>query len=176
MFSPATRWRQPQSEQQRRRIFLQDKQSRFKSVSNPVFEQDFVSEDVDAIFFDADGDQLPDLYVVSGGNDFFGKAEAMRDRLYLNAGNGRFIKSAGLLPEIYANGACVAPIDVDNDGDIDLFVASRSRPRLYGLVPESHLLINDGQGKFTDETSALAPDLSKVGMVTDAIWLDLPSL
>lgn len=56
---------------------------------------------------------------------------------------------------------------------MDLFVGSRSLPRLYGFNPESYLLINDGQGKFTDETALRAASLSKVGMVTDAIWVDL---
>jgi len=153
-------------------IFLQDRQSGFKSVDD-VFLQDQLNEDVDAAFFDADGNGLPDLYVVSGGNEFFGKAEALKDRLYLNQGRGKFHKADGFLPEIYANGSCVKPADIDNDGDMDLFVGSRSIPRLYGIIPQSYLLINDGQGKFTDETLSRAPSLSEVGMVTDAIWADL---
>ncbi|MFQ5709376.1 MAG: VCBS repeat-containing protein [bacterium] len=154
-------------------LFLQNRQGGFAAVSGSVFMQDALSEDVDAAFFDADGDNLPDLYVVSGGNEFFGKAEPLRDRLYLNAGKGRFRKAESALPEIYANGACVAPADVDHDGDLDLFVGSRSVPRLYGVIPESYLLINDGRGKFTDETSSHAPGLSRVGMVTEALWADL---
>ena len=154
-------------------IFLQNRQGGFEAVRDSVFIKDGRSEDVDAVFFDADGDDLPDLYVVSGGNEFFGKAAPLRDRLYLNEGNGRFRKARGMLPEIYANGACVKPVDVDNDGDVDLFVGSRSLPRLYGIIPESYLLINDGKGKFTDETLSRAPDLSRVGMVTDAVWVDL---
>ncbi len=153
-------------------IFLQDRQSGFKAMDD-VFLQDKLNEDVDAVFFDADGNDLPDLYVVSGGNEFFGRAEALRDRLYLNEGGGRFRKTQGMLPEIFANGACVKPADIDNDGDMDLFVGSRSVPRLYGIIPQSYLLINDGQGKFTDETLYRAPDLSEVGMVADAIWVDL---
>ncbi len=154
-------------------IYLQDEQGKFEAVSESIFGKDSLNEDVDAAFFDADGDDLPDLYVVSGGNEFFGRADALRDRLYMNAGNGRFRKTKNMLPEIYANGDCVEPVDVDHDGDVDLFVGSRSIPWNYGIIPESYLLINDGQGKFTDETAALAPDLSKVGMVTDALWVDL---
>jgi hypothetical protein len=155
------------------RIFLQNRKGAFEAVIDSVFIKDRLSEDVDAAFFDANGDGLPDLYVVSGGNEFFGRAEPLRDRLYLNAGGGRFRKAEGTLPEIYANGACVKPADVDNDGDVDLFVGSRSVPRLYGIIPESYLLINDGRGKFKDETASRAPGLSEVGMVTDAVWVDL---
>ncbi|MFQ5639145.1 MAG: VCBS repeat-containing protein [bacterium] len=154
-------------------IFLQNRQGGFEAVNDPVFGKDSRNEDVDAVFFDADGDKLPDLYVVSGGNEFFGRAEPLRDRLYINNGDGRFRKPPGMLPEIYANGACVAPTDVDHDGDVDLFVGSRSLPRLYGIIPQSYLLINDGQGTFTDETLSRAPGLSEVGMVTDAVWVDL---
>jgi hypothetical protein len=155
------------------RIFLQNRRGRFEAVVDSTFIKDSLCEDVDAAFFDADGDGFPDLYVVSGGNEFFGRAEPLRDRLYLNGGGGRFRKAADALPEIYANGACVKPADVDRDSDVDLFVGSRSRPWLYGLIPESYLLINDGHGKFTDETAARAPSLSEVGMVTDAVWADL---
>jgi len=155
------------------RIFLQNRQGKFAAVVDSAFIKDSLCEDVDAAFFDADGVDLPDLYVVSGGNEFFGRAEPLRDRLYLNAGGGRFRKVLDMLPEIYANGACVKPADIDHDGDADLFVGSRSRPWLYGLIPESYLLINDGHGKFTDETASRAPGLSEVGMVTDAVWVDL---
>jgi enediyne biosynthesis protein E4 len=43
----------------------------------------------------------------------------------------------------------------------------------YGQVPKSYLLVNDGKGKFADKTAALAPELSKAGMVTDALWADV---
>jgi hypothetical protein len=42
----------------------------------------------------------------------------------------------------------------------------------YGKIPDSYLLINDGKGRFTDRTDALAPALRKAGMVTDGQWLD----
>jgi hypothetical protein len=151
-------------------IYLQRPQGGFKAVINPAFENDSGCEDVDAVFFYADTDRLPDLYVVSGGNEFFGRAEELRDRLYINQGGGRFRKAEGAIPEIYANGSCVEPADLDGDGDIDLFVGSRSVPRQYGVIPESYLLMNDGNGTFTDVTSS---DLSKAGMVTDAEWVDL---
>jgi hypothetical protein len=154
-------------------IFLQKRTGGFEAVKDSAFIKDALCEDVDAAFFDANGDGLPDLYVVSGGNEFFGNAAPLRDRLYLNLGNGFFRKAEEALPEIYANGACVKPADVDGDGDLDLFVGSRSVPWQYGALPQSYLLINDGHGKFTDETSRLAPALSQIGMVADALWADL---
>ncbi|MCH7573805.1 MAG: VCBS repeat-containing protein [Candidatus Marinimicrobia bacterium] len=154
-------------------IYLQDHKGNFNSTADAVFAADALAEDVDALFFDANGDGLPDLYVVSGGNEFFGRSVALKDRLYLNMGGGRFRKSEASLPEAYANGATVAAADIDRDGDMDLFVGSRSVPRQYGMIPQSYLLINDGRGIFTDETSQIAAALSKVGMVTSAVWADL---
>ncbi|MGZ4049914.1 MAG: FG-GAP repeat domain-containing protein, partial [Bacteroidia bacterium] len=37
----------------------------------------------------------------------------------------------------------------------------------------SYLLINDGKGHFKNEIDSLAPELQKIGMVTDAAWIDL---
>ena len=49
-------------------IFIQQKNGTFKSLDVPQFVRERYTEDVDAAFFDADGDGDPDLYVVRGGN------------------------------------------------------------------------------------------------------------
>lgn len=154
-------------------IYLQNNQGNFTAIIDSVFILDSRSEGVDAVFFNANNDAFPDLYVANGGNEFFAKMKPLKDCLYIGKGNGRFVKSETALPDIYANSACVKPVDIDNDGDMDLFVGSRSIPREYGAIPKSYLFINDGTGKFTDGTSTYAPALSEVGMVTDAIWIDL---
>jgi hypothetical protein len=142
--------------------------------SNPgLFEQDSVSEDLGAVFFDANGDGHPDLYVVSGGNEFSAMAPALQDRLYLNDGNGRFHKTAGSLPAEDISGSPVAAADYDGDGDVDLFVGGRVVPWRYGADPRSMLLQNDGHGHFSDATARLAPELVHAGMVTDAVWRDV---
>jgi hypothetical protein len=156
-------------------LLIQQRDGRFVRSNPGLFEQDAVSEDLGAVFFDADGDGHPDLYVVSGGSEYSPLAPALQDRLYLNdsRGRGHFHKATGSLPAEDNSGSRVVAADYDGDGDIDLFVGGRVAPWHYGADPKSMLLHNDGRGHFTDVTRRLAPDLEHVGMVTDAVWRDV---
>jgi hypothetical protein len=60
-----------------------------------------------------------------------------------------------------------------NSNNGDLFIGGRSVPGTYGIVPSSKLFKNDGHGNFTDITATIAPELQKLGMVTDAQWADI---
>lgn len=154
-------------------LLLQREGSVFESTQQHLWLADSLHEDVDAEFFDADSDGDLDLYVVSGGNEFWGAHPALRDRLYINHGGGRFVREDDRLPEFFANGCCVAPADYDSDGDLDLFVGSRVVSRAYGETPTSYLFENDGSGHFSDVTDVIAEGLSGIGMVTDASWSDI---
>ncbi len=154
------------------RLFLQQSNGGFRASDDRVFQADSLHEDVAAAFFDANGDGHPDLYVVSGGNEYWGDHEALRDRLYLGDGEGNFRRSVDRLPDFFENGSCVVPGDFDRDGDLDLFVGSRVVSREYGRTPRSYLLENDGTGRFVDVTSEKAEGLAEAGMVTSAAWLD----
>ena len=160
------------AKRQAARLFLQQRDGRFASVSEAAWRADSLHEDVDAAFFDANGDGALDLYVVSGGNEYWGQADALLDRLYLGDGAGGFARAASALPPSYVNGCCVAPRDFDGDGDLDLFVGGRVVARRYGEIPQSSLLQNDGSGVFAEVTEAYAPGLSRVGMVGGAAWAD----
>jgi len=155
------------------KLLMQRPDGRFVSTNEKLFAADAVSEDLGAVFFDADGDGHPDLYVVSGGNEFSPQSPALQDRLYLNDGRGNFRKAVGNLPVEDVSGSRVAAADYDGDGDVDLFVGGRVVPWHYGADPRSMLLQNDGHGHFTDVTKRLAPELEHVGMVTDAVWGDV---
>ena len=156
------------------RVLVQQPDGRFVSTNEKLLEQDRLSEDLGAVFFDADGDGRPDLYVVSGGSEFASSRDpALQDRLYLNDGRGRFRKAIGSLPPEDVSGSRVVAADYDGDGDVDLFVGGRVVPWHYGEAPRSLLLQNDGHGHFTDVTKRLAPELERVGMVTDAEWRDV---
>lgn len=153
------------------RIFIQEADGSFKESNAKVFDRRYT--DADAVFFDADGDQDADLYVVSGGyNDYKPKDAALQDRLYINDGKGNFSVAAEALPPMLVSKSSVAAADFDHDGDVDLFVGGRVIPGQYPVAPESFLLENEN-GKFKNITGEKARKLSQIGMVTDGEWLDV---
>ncbi len=152
-------------------LFLQAPDGRFRKNEQPVFISDAAYEDVDALFADVDSDGDADLYVVSGGAEYF-PAGGLNDRLYLNDGYGNFSKSDGL-PMMKSNKTCVAAADIDGDGDIDFFSGAGSDERSYGVVGESYLLINDGKGKFSQADSAVYAVLKHPGMISAAVFADM---
>ncbi|MDB4889616.1 MAG: hypothetical protein JWL61_1471, partial [Gemmatimonadetes bacterium] len=157
------------------RLYLQQRDGRFRASAQPAIEADSLAEDVDAVFFDANGDGHADLFVVSGGNEFWDNADALRSRLYINDGQGHFRRDVAAIPNFLENASCVIAGDFNGDGHVDLFVAGRVVSRNYGATPHSHLLQNDGTGRFTDVTLEKASGLSEVGMVTSAAWIDSPT-
>ncbi len=155
-------------------LFIQTKKGTFQKSIQKAFIDDKASEDTQGVFFDADNDGDSDLYVCSGSNEFSTSSIALADRLYLNDGKGNFTKSQQILPTFnFESSSTVKPSDFDNDGDIDLFVGVRSHPFLYGIPMNGYLLSNDGKGIFTNVTESIAPELTGVGMITDAVWTDI---
>jgi enediyne biosynthesis protein E4 len=150
------------------RLFLQQPDGRFVVRNMP----DSGYEDMGAVFFDADGDKDPDLYVVSGGNAYNAMTAAYQDRLYTNDGKGNFQLATQALPPLYSSGSVVVENDFDKDGDLDLFVGGRVYPGRYPFPPESYILRNDGHGNFQNATQQVSPGLAQVGMVTCALWND----
>jgi hypothetical protein len=154
-------------------LFLQIADGAFTRARQPALDADARSEDAGALFFDANGDLFPDLYVVSGSNEAPAGSEAYQDRLYLNDGLGNFKRSPDALPREAESGSVARAFDFDGDGDADLFVGGRVVPGRFPEIPRSLLLVNDGKGQFTAATPGLAGPLEWAGMVTDAQWADL---
>jgi len=155
-------------------LLVQRANGTFVKSLQAAFEQDYRSEDQEALFFDADGDGDLDLYVTSGSNEFSPISGALFDRLYLNDGAGKFQKSPQRFPHNDPeSSSSVAAADYDQDGDQDLLVGVRLKAGVYGVPVSSFLLENDGSGRFQNATAQRAPDLQDIGMVTDLAWADV---
>jgi hypothetical protein len=154
------------------KIYVHKNNSKFILKNQTSFSKDKEYEDTTASFFDADGDGDQDLMVGTGGNDTR-KQRSYRPRLYINDGKGNFSAYQKNLPSTFKNISTISPLDFDNDGDIDVFIGSRSVVGVYGVNPDHLFLENQGDGTFIDATERLAYDLKDAGMVTSSIWVDL---
>ena len=95
---------------------------------------------------DMDGDGQLDIVTASTGYSL---------GYFKNVGKRRFVdRTADSGLSIFKNGFIIAAGDIDNDGDLDLYV---SRNAFYGQMPNI-MLRNDGKGNFTNIT-----DLSGTG-------------
>ncbi|MFQ3180719.1 MAG: hypothetical protein ACI9Z4_000304 [Polaribacter sp.] len=153
-------------------LYLQTKEGKFQKSNSQPWSKDKDSEDLEALFFDADGDNDMDLYITSGGSEYSQGHKLLKDRLYINDGLGNFIKKLTALPNIYQSSQTVKTSDIDGDGDLDLFVGTRLISGKYIFPATSYFLINEN-GNFKQAAKKTAPDLEKIGMVTDAVFSDI---
>jgi hypothetical protein len=155
-------------------IHIQNRVGNFSRRTVPAFDKDKAFEDADIALFDANGDGAMDVYVASGGYHSIEPGDAsLQDRLYLGDGKGGFTRAVDALPLLLSSKGCVEPFDINLDGYVDIFVGGRVVPGRYPEIPRSYILINDGTGKFADQTSTYNSELQHLGMVTDAIAVDL---
>ena len=118
---------------------------------------------------DVNGDGYDDLFFPRYGD---------RDRLYLNDKNGGFVDgsiAAGFVDSL--NSTAGAFGDVDNDGDLDLYVTTVRDAR-------NHLYINDGRGVFAEQAVSRGAHVPRNGSLLRSFgatfadydndgWLDL---
>ncbi len=155
-------------------LYLQQSGGRFVLQQTPAFAADKAGHAAVISLFDANGDGSLDVYMAAGGYHTLQPTDALlQDQLYLNDGKGNFTKSPTALPPMRVSKSCVAVSNANQQGNRLVFVGGRVIPNRYPETPRSFLLVNDGKGHFTDQTAKLAPALAQLGMVTDAVWIDL---
>ena len=106
----------------------------------------------DLLLIDVDGDMDMDVFV----------ANETDNRLFENDGNGFFtdVTVAGL-PGNDGESREVDAADVDDDGDLDVVVANVSFNS--GRPIQNQLLLNDGDGVFTDVTATSLMNVTNTG-------------
>ena len=154
-------------------LYLQQKDGNFIKKDEQAFNQFLDFEDVAVTLFDCDHDGDLDLLIGPGGNNNEINTRELQLRLFKNDGKGNFTIDASAFPNSSMNIAVAAVNDFNGDGYPDIFVGARSYPKEYGVDPQSFLFVNDGQGHFTDIAQTKNPDISKIGMVTNAVWADV---
>ncbi len=155
-------------------IFLQKNNQQFERTVQPALEADKNQEDICAIFFDANGDGNPDLFIGSGGYSYYVPGDiAFQSRLYLNDGLGKFKRAFNAIPAILSATGTVAAGDVNGDGFPDIFLGGKTIPGRYPEASESYILINDGKGHFRDATKEICPAIANAGMFTAAVFADM---
>ena len=155
-------------------IFFQELNGSFKSY-NSAFEKDILSEDIDCLIDDFNGDGKLDLIVASGGSEYSNFSPELRDRLYLNIGDKNFKKLPNSLSTIslFESTSTISSYDFDRDGDKDLFLGTRLNPGAYGTKTRSYLLENNGDGVFKDISEKYLGEARFMGMVTDSEFIDI---
>lgn len=150
-------------------IFIQTKQGKFQKIMQIPTSKNM---EVGAIhFLDADKDGDQDLILAGGSCERpLDISEAFQPQLWKNDGKGKFTFTENL-PKINVSSHVIETFDFDNDNDLDIFIGGRMIPNQYPTNPKSYILKNDN-GKFVDVTAQIAPFLSNLGMVCDALAID----
>ena len=141
---------------------------KFVATNTALMKQWELCTDVDAAFFDAEGDGDLDLYVVGGGYEYLPNDLLLQNRLYINDGKGNFTKNDEAFPPHLFADACVEVFDADGDGDQDVFVGGFVQPMNYPAFNPSRFYRNNG-GTF-EYIAAEAFD--KAGLIKDAVATD----
>ncbi len=95
---------------------------------------------------DADGDGFVDLFVSTFGD----KADSKKNVFFLQR-DGKFVSAAQPALEYACRGNTALFVDLDNDGDLDLYVSSM--PQAKKQIVGCKLFRNDGAGKYADITT-----------------------
>ena len=153
-------------------LMMQTENGGFIEKPLELFKTNYLSEEMQSIFFDADNDGDLDIYIVMGSNEAPKNDASYIDQLYINDGDENFTLSKDALPQIPVSGQKVLAEDINHDGWLDLVVFGRQVPGSYPAPPSSFIYINE-KGKFANKTNEFAPEFQDLGMVTDALFINV---
>ncbi|MEZ5013552.1 MAG: VCBS repeat-containing protein [Chitinophagales bacterium] len=154
-------------------LFLQDETGFFIPQKGGPWDADAGCADSDVLFFDADNDGDPDLFVTSGGNTYPDGSTQYSNRLYINDGKGNFSAYTLLLEQFLEPATSVSAADYDRDGDIDLAIGLGYTPGKFPLGNGVRILRNGGEEGFYDVTNTIHASFNSAGMISKVQWADM---
>lgn len=132
-------------------------------------------EEMDAKLFDMDSDGDLDLMLAFSNFQSEISNQNLGFATYENDGKGRFkflVQKNLAASESYSS---IDVADVDNDGDQDVFLGGFLKAKQFPISSQSMLLLNDGEGIFSEGDISIFDRLEEGQMVTDAKFVDLDS-
>ncbi|WP_228853014.1 VCBS repeat-containing protein [Aegicerativicinus sediminis] len=160
-------------------LYISQANGKYLKSTDDCWNYGISFETIGSAFLDVDNDGDQDLYVVNGGSEPSLEPARLKDKLFINLGNGKFVHAPDdALPQAFSNGSVAVAGDFDNDGDQDLYVGGGDKPGNYPEGDLGGILRNDtnpstGEIRFTIVTKEVNPDLRQPGLITDAKWVDL---
>jgi hypothetical protein len=152
-------------------LYIQDKKGKFKA--QPLFTKKEISEATidDHNSFDIDGDGDKDIvflfnYNEYRKNNYYGKVVVL-----LNDGKGSFTQDVNRFPKLDSQLSLLQPIDLDGNGQMDLFVAGKIKIQSYPF-PDPSFFFENNQGRFEDKTKAVFGDNLPQGGIATALATD----
>ncbi|MCR9015200.1 VCBS repeat-containing protein [Aquiflexum gelatinilyticum] len=155
---------------QESRLFIQNKNGKFLQSEQEILKKDLESEETYAAFLQRESKDNADLLLLNGGNN---PSSTHSNKILLHQNQSSYSSSLDLPIDPESQYSVAISHDIDGDGLEDLFVGGRNVIGKYGQLPISYILKNSGNGTYADITPQIAPDLTAIGMVKSAAWVDL---
>ena len=135
-----------------------------QTMDTTLLWADKAHEDVDAALVTLGTGQTA-LVVVTGSSQMPNNSARQQDRIYFHSD-----KPSVSLGEEGTNASCVAVLDLNGDGNDDIFIGERSIWNDYGAAPSHAVYYGTNDGWFEKGQPSWTAEL---GMITDAIAGDL---
>ncbi len=143
----------------RTRLYLNDGHGTFTEATSDHMPATLMKWSWEIELADVDGDWDLDILIAC--------KLCTTSYLFRNDGTGHFTNDANALPH-FSNNYDFEPMDIDGDGDLDLVTIND------GPMSRNHIFVNDGAGKFADETSTRLTGTANPGADDNvAAWVDV---
>lgn len=138
------------------RLLINDGTGKFKEAADQL-DLPIPLHTREVLVFDADGDKDQDIVFANLTSNGGEREKDPRMRLLLNDGNANFTDVTNArMPDHKFSTYAAAPIDFDQDGDMDILLSAIAIPPFEAMQMKAFQ--NDGKGNFTDVSQQVIPE------------------